>query len=134
MTTIKVRRGVASLWTSRNPTLAEGEIGLETDTVQIKFGDGSTPWSSLPYFLAADLGALEDSIAALSDSLVAAADATAVTLTEITEEAAETADTQDSMLIDLTRKFRLLLKAWLVVGLPAPAGLEDEIGVALATE
>ena len=32
---------------------------------------------------------------------------------------------------DLTRKFRLLLKAWLLAGLPAPAGLESEYQPAL---
>lgn len=47
---IQLRRGAAALWTSTNPTLAEGELGLETDTNKIKFGDGSTAWNSLAYF------------------------------------------------------------------------------------
>ena len=34
----------------------------------------------------------------------------------------------------LERSFRLLLKAWLVTGLPLPAGLEDEIPEALTTD
>jgi hypothetical protein len=50
MTSIKVRRGTASLWTSTNPVLADGELGLETDTGSIKFGNGSTNWLGLPYF------------------------------------------------------------------------------------
>jgi hypothetical protein len=43
------RRGTASQWTSANPVLASGELGLETDTSQFKMGNGSTAWNSLPY-------------------------------------------------------------------------------------
>lgn len=46
---IQFRRGTAAQWTSANPTLAEGELGLETDTSLIKIGDGDTPWNSLAY-------------------------------------------------------------------------------------
>ena len=47
--TIKLRRDSAADWTSANPTLAEGEVGIETDTDKMKVGDGSTVWSSLSY-------------------------------------------------------------------------------------
>ena len=47
---ILFRRDTAANWTSENPTLAIGEIGLETDTDKIKLGDGSTAWNSLLYF------------------------------------------------------------------------------------
>lgn len=46
---IQFRRGVATLWTSVNPTLAEGEMGLETDTGKFKVGNGSDDWGTLPY-------------------------------------------------------------------------------------
>ncbi len=46
---IQFRRGTASAWTSANPTLAEGEMGIETDTDQFKIGDGLTAWTSLAY-------------------------------------------------------------------------------------
>lgn len=46
---IQLRRDTAANWTSANPTLASGEIGLETDTDQFKVGDGATVWSSLGY-------------------------------------------------------------------------------------
>jgi hypothetical protein len=53
---IRPRRGTASQWTTANPILAEGEIGVEvpddgvgTGLVKIKFGDGSTAWTDLPY-------------------------------------------------------------------------------------
>jgi len=46
---IQIRRGTAANWTSTNPTLAEGELGYETDTGKLKAGDGSTAWTSLGY-------------------------------------------------------------------------------------
>lgn len=46
---IQFRRGLASEWTSANPILAVGEMGLETDTDQFKIGDGTTAWTSLGY-------------------------------------------------------------------------------------
>jgi hypothetical protein len=46
---IQLRRDTAANWTSSNPTLASGEIGLETDTDQFKVGDGTTAWASLGY-------------------------------------------------------------------------------------
>ncbi len=46
---IQIRRGTAANWTSTNPTLAEGELGYETDTGKLKAGDGSTAWTGLGY-------------------------------------------------------------------------------------
>ena len=48
-TVIKNRRDTAANWASTNPTLAAGEIGLETDTGLVKYGNGSTAWTSLAY-------------------------------------------------------------------------------------
>src|ERR1700691_6115312 len=48
--TLQLRRGLAAPWTSANPVLAQGELGLETDTDKVKIGDGSTAWTSLSYF------------------------------------------------------------------------------------
>lgn len=47
ITSIKIRRGLASAWTSQ--VLDSGEIGFETDTLRFKVGNGSTAWSSLSY-------------------------------------------------------------------------------------
>lgn len=52
--TIKLRRDTAARWTSVNPTLAAGEMGVETDTNKIKVGDGTTAWSGLSYITNAD--------------------------------------------------------------------------------
>jgi hypothetical protein len=46
---IQWRRDTAFNWTAVNPVLALGEAGWETDTGQWKNGDGSTPWTGLPY-------------------------------------------------------------------------------------
>jgi len=43
------RRGTSSEWTSANPVLASGEMGIETNTNLFKVGNGSTAWNSLPY-------------------------------------------------------------------------------------
>jgi len=46
---IRHRRDTAANWTSNNPVLEAGQLGLETDTLKIKFGDGTTAWTSLSY-------------------------------------------------------------------------------------
>lgn len=46
---IQLRRDTSSNWSSANPTLAQGELGLETDTGLFKIGNGSTAWNSLSY-------------------------------------------------------------------------------------
>jgi len=49
VTKIQVRRDSATNWTNANPTLGNGEIGFETDTLKVKIGNGSTAWTSLAY-------------------------------------------------------------------------------------
>jgi hypothetical protein len=53
----KQRRDTAAGWTSVNPTLLEGELGLETDTGKWKVGDGATAWNSLAYIPGSQLSA-----------------------------------------------------------------------------
>lgn len=65
-TRMKQRRGTAAQWSSADPTLAEGEIGFETDTNKFKIGDGVNIWSNLSYFID------ESSIDALPDQTSAA--------------------------------------------------------------
>jgi hypothetical protein len=48
-TQIQFRRDIAANWTANNPTLAQGELGLETDTNSYKIGDGATTWDNLSY-------------------------------------------------------------------------------------
>jgi len=49
VTRIQLRRDSAANWTNTNPTLDQGEPGFETDTGNMKIGDGSTSWTSLSY-------------------------------------------------------------------------------------
>ena len=49
MTKIIQRHDTSTNWTSINPVLALGEMGIETDTNKFKFGDGVTNWTSLSY-------------------------------------------------------------------------------------
>lgn len=44
-----IRNATATNWTTRNPTLEQGEFGLENDTFLIKMGDGVRDWEHLPY-------------------------------------------------------------------------------------
>jgi hypothetical protein len=50
-TRFKLRNDTAADWTSANPVLLQGEIGVETDTRRYKIGDGTTAWSSLSYYI-----------------------------------------------------------------------------------
>lgn len=47
--TIRIRRDTSANWHQKNPILKLGEPGLETDTRKLKFGDGATTWTNLPY-------------------------------------------------------------------------------------
>jgi len=53
---IQIRRDTAANWTSVNSTLAQGEIGLETDTGKLKVGDGLAAWTSLGYYTLGTVG------------------------------------------------------------------------------
>lgn len=48
-TKIQLRRGLAANWSSTNPILAQGELGLELDDCRVKIGDGVTAWNALDY-------------------------------------------------------------------------------------
>lgn len=49
VTRIQFRRGTAAEWAAENPVLNSGEPGVETDTEQVKVGDGITAWNGLGY-------------------------------------------------------------------------------------
>ena len=46
---IQLRRGGAQEWANSNPTLAQGELGIELDTGRFKIGDGVSAWNTLRY-------------------------------------------------------------------------------------
>lgn len=49
MAKIQLRRATTTEWSSANPTLANGEIGVDTVLKKFKVGDGSTAWNSLAF-------------------------------------------------------------------------------------
>ncbi len=44
---IKLRRDTSANWSSVNPVLNDGEMGLDTTNDKIKIGDGTSTWSTL---------------------------------------------------------------------------------------
>lgn len=46
---ILIRHSTSQNWDTKNPTLEQGEFGLETNTFLIKVGDGIRDWQHLPY-------------------------------------------------------------------------------------
>ena len=66
---IQIRRDTASDWTSANPTLAQGELGLETDTLKLKAGTGTTTWNSLAYYTLGTVGFLATTGGTLTGAL-----------------------------------------------------------------
>ena len=47
---IQLRRDTAANWISNNPLLLNGEIGIETDTLKFKVGNGSQRWNSIEFY------------------------------------------------------------------------------------
>ena len=86
---IQFRRDTAAAWTAANPTLAAGELGLETDTSFYKIGNGSTAWNSLAY--GSITGTLADDSVTTSKILNAN-----VTATKLASDAVTTAKILDS--------------------------------------
>jgi len=66
---IQVRRGTASQWTSVNPILAAGEMGVESDTNLFKFGNGTATWTALAYANNSDVAISEISQDAVNNAL-----------------------------------------------------------------
>jgi hypothetical protein len=73
---IQFRRGLASEWTAANTVLAEGELGLETDTSRYKIGNGATAWTSLSYSSFPSTAITASTVDAKGDLLVGTADNT----------------------------------------------------------
>jgi len=58
--TLQLKRGTSVDWATRNPILAPGEPGFESDTGQLKIGSGSTGWNSLTYINSSPYNWVED--------------------------------------------------------------------------
>lgn len=77
---IKIRRDTAANWAQVNPTLAAGEPGLETDTLKVKYGNGSTAWSSLNY--AGGSGGTSNTFASTTTAGVVKVDGITITIND----------------------------------------------------
>lgn len=55
---ILIRRSTSSEWSSADPVLRQGEIGLDLSEKRIKCGDGFKNWSQLEYIDDAGLNSL----------------------------------------------------------------------------
>ena len=89
---IQFRRDTASNWTSNNPTMASGEMGIETDTDKYKIGDGSTAWTGLGYSSLPATAIPDTLINAVGDLIIGTADDTAGRLAVGTDTYVLTAD------------------------------------------
>ena len=67
-TSIQIRRDTSTNFTSSNPVLDSGEMGYETDTNLLKFGNSTTAWNSLVYFTAGSVAAGEINTLSISTS------------------------------------------------------------------
>jgi hypothetical protein len=52
---IQLRRDTGANWTNVDPVLAQGEVGVDLTTGQIKIGNGSAVWSELTYYSGSDI-------------------------------------------------------------------------------
>lgn len=60
---IQLRNDTAANWTTQNPVLRKGEMGVEIDTRKIKIGNGTDRWTALEYS-----GVDEDTIKGIIDN------------------------------------------------------------------
>jgi hypothetical protein len=63
---IQLRRDTAINWVSNNPLLLNGEIGIETDTLRFKVGNGSQRWNEITSY--ALKPGLPNGVASLDDT------------------------------------------------------------------
>lgn len=107
--TLQIRHDTASNWTIRNPVLAAGEYGLETDTFWIKVGDGVRDWEHLPYLNKLDatyFKQVDDGEITFSDSFMntiatlEAAAGQAITKLEVTDPPVKDVDVPNKKYVD----------------------------------
>lgn len=79
-TRIQLKHGLAASWTEKNPVLLAGEMGIETDTLKMKVGDGTSNWKALGY-----LGANANDILAIINE-----NRDSCTIVEVTEGKSDT--------------------------------------------
>lgn len=133
--TLQIRHDIASNWTIRNPVLALGEYGLESDTFLIKVGDGVTNWHELPYLNklnATYFQQLEDGTLTFSDSFmntIAALEAAAgqaITKLEVLDPPVKDVDVPNKKYVDDAIRAAGHLKRQVVVTLPGASQADED--------
>lgn len=69
---ILLKTKTATQWTQQNPILKAGELGLESDTLRLKLGNGSGRWTTLSYMdaeLRSRIENIEDALKSLAELL-----------------------------------------------------------------
>lgn len=84
---IILRRDTAAAWTIANPILANGEIGLETDTERFKIGNGVEPWADRSYYANAEF--ITAGVQALIDEAILDVGNAVVTMNAVLDEQTE---------------------------------------------
>ena len=132
--TLQIRHDTASNWTIRNPVLAQGEYGLETDTYLIKVGDGVLDWAHLPYLNKLDASYFKwnsDGTITFSDtfmntiSALEAAAGQAITQLIVTEPPVNDTDVPNKKYVDDAIAAAGHLKRAIVQVLPAAAYADE---------
>lgn len=68
----KLRRATDPEWLAANPVLLEGEPAYSTNSNLLKIGDGSRPWSQLPYINTAGVPGISGQIGVPTNMTVSA--------------------------------------------------------------
>jgi len=112
---LQMRRGTTAEWTAADPTLANGEWGLDTTTSEYYIGNGSTAWTSLTAASLPSTAISTTVVDAVGDIFIGTADNTAGRLAVGTNDYVLTADSSVSN-VGL---------AWKVTGTPTTITVAD---------
>jgi hypothetical protein len=89
---IQMRRGTTSQWSTANPTLAGGEVGVDTTLTKFKVGNGSTAWNSLGYATLTFQGAYAGGTTYYPNDVVTSAGSTYIATAQTTGSAPPSAN------------------------------------------
>jgi hypothetical protein len=124
---IQLRRDTAANWSSVNPILGNGEMGVETDTLKVKIGNGSATWSARPY-----INVLPSELAELAQDSVNSAIVAGVGLDKVYDDTANTITLDiDSTVATLTGSQTLTNKTLTSPAINTPTGItKSDVGLA----
>ena len=89
---VQLRRGSTSQWSTANPTLAAGEVGVDVTLTKFKVGNGSTAWNSLGYATLTFQGAYAGGTTYYPNDVVTSAGSTYIATAQTTGSAPPSAN------------------------------------------